>query len=743
MAPAVTAAADVRAAFTAAGKHLDTYAGELEAIRPRLVRLEARARTFRAAVVGGVWVDAADAADASWFDHLDWFSHGGRTGRQVKVPWNQDDATNAKNTALVTEYGQILADLSAAAAACASSLESLAGVCLPLTGAIPVEAFVSPEADLPFGSPAVEDRNCRESVGNGIYTFGKELGQGVGALIFGYNPQTDDWLDGGTYGQAWMGVANLVTSIAIVGSATLRPGGIKNPDAITVDAAYTVQAAAGALVGWDPNAKDGWHKWHEDGISTGVSSVLGIATFFVPVADVGGALKVGSVGARAAVISGTAAEFAIAGGSWVVRGAAKVVVGLRDAVKLFDLDSALATARPGVVLDAAAGLRLNPAALVNAIDDASHAATRLDPSTPLSDAAFGRDTHATTALADPRVHASGGESGAGPHTGSTPETGAAPRGDAPAAATPDDGAPAGHSGDPAGTAGDVSETGRLQTDADVGQPGTDAPANADGRAVENGTAEPLTAARAEAPPSRDNWEPPSTNPRPFVERTVTLVDTAGELPGPQTPFARRSDLLPDTLYQVTTRSGIESDFYTDASGKVVYVETTYGKSGALNWDLVKPQPEVTYVVHPHTEGGSGTYTHVFRMDEAGRTVAASTDDLQRGLADRSPSIQQRVGSVGTAQYGIPYEGGHLLANMFGGGPESANLVAMMESVNRGKAPSFSSLERLWDESIAQGKKVEVDVIARYGDPGTVPTRVTVRWTIDGVPYRRVFGNVPS
>src|SRR4051794_16887545 len=50
MAPAVTAAADVRAAFTGAGQHLDTYAGELEAIRPRLVRLEARARTFHAAV---------------------------------------------------------------------------------------------------------------------------------------------------------------------------------------------------------------------------------------------------------------------------------------------------------------------------------------------------------------------------------------------------------------------------------------------------------------------------------------------------------------------------------------------------------------------------------------------------------------------------------------------------------------------------------------------------------------------
>ena len=103
------------------------------------------------------------------------------------------------------------------------------------------------------------------------------------------------------------------------------------------------------------------------------------------------------------------------------------------------------------------------------------------------------------------------------------------------------------------------------------------------------------------------------------------------------------------------------DFYTDASGKVTYVEATYGGKGNLNADLNKPQGNVTYVVHPNAgevpDGVSAA--HVFVTDDLGRTVLAHTDHLSLGEADRSPSVQGRVGGEG----GDGYDGGHLFGKL--------------------------------------------------------------------------------
>jgi hypothetical protein len=46
----------------------------------------------------------------------------------------------------------------------------------------------------------------------------------------------------------------------------------------------TVERAGGSFVGWDPDAEDGWHAWHEDGVATGTEAVLSIGTLFIPVA---------------------------------------------------------------------------------------------------------------------------------------------------------------------------------------------------------------------------------------------------------------------------------------------------------------------------------------------------------------------------------------------------------------------------------------------------------------------------
>jgi hypothetical protein len=778
--PALTSADELHTAFSGVARALDTFASALDAIKPRLADLERRAADFRASVIDGVQVDASSAKSAGFGDYVvgafDWVP--GVEEEKVTVPWYEDGDSIARNEALVNEYHQIAADISAANEECANAINALVqNSCVAPVEAIPAEAFASSEQPMPWGSARQEDRNCPESVGHGTAQFGTGLWDGARQMIVGYDPETGGYFESSAYGQAWGGLGDLVGSTLLMASpvgwvaAGMSATGNTDNDfhRWMYDRAETVVGGWGSLIGYDAAAEDPWHAWKEDGVAAGTTAVLSVGTFFIPGAgQVGAGLKAGSIGAKVARIAATGADFAVQGGSWVVRGGLRVTSGLRGALRFGDdvLPS------PGQVAHGADGVRLSPTALVNAVDDVPASVT--GTSTPVGDA-FGlapsRADAPDTVTARPGPDAatadgtgagatpSGAQTGTpqpGPVRDGAADTGSAqpgpvrdgaaephsdgpstPRQDgAPSAATPESGADSGPTTRPVGD--DAAGTGTGGTDA--GAP--DSPATGqtpEGAQTPERPQTPETA--ADAAPARDTWEPAPTHPRPSVAQTVTV--DASDLPGPQTPFARATDLQPDTLYQVTNHAGIESDFYTDGSGAVVYVETTYGRTGALNWDLMKPQPDTTYVVHPQTNGASGSYTHVFQTDSAGRTVAATTDDLQRGVADRSPSVQQRIGSVGTELHGQPYEGGHLLANMFGGGPETTNLVAMLEAVNRGKEPSFTSLERQWDAAIARGQKVEVDIRAAYDTSGAVPEAIAVRWTIDGVPGRKVFENVPE
>ncbi|MDM8084221.1 hypothetical protein QUV83_05540 [Cellulomonas cellasea] len=230
MAPAVTSAQQVNSRFGKAATHIDTYAGALEAIKPRLADLERRASAFRAKVVNGVWVDAAESANASLGDQLsstfDFVIFVEK--RRVKVSWTEDGDSVARNTALLEEYARILADISTAATTCARSINALmAGVHIVPVEAIPAAAFTSADAQMPWGSPVVEDRNCLESVGHGAHTFGSEFFEGIGMLVFGYNPETEDWWTRAGYGQAWSGLGDLVGSLAVLGSPVGLVAGVK------------------------------------------------------------------------------------------------------------------------------------------------------------------------------------------------------------------------------------------------------------------------------------------------------------------------------------------------------------------------------------------------------------------------------------------------------------------------------------------------------------------------------------
>lgn len=218
---------------------------------------------------------------------------------------------------------------------------------------------------------------------------------------------------------------------------------------------------------------------------------------------------------------------------------------------------------------------------------------------------------------------------------------------------------------------------------------------------------------------------PTPHPTPTVEHHVTV--SGSELPTKQKPFAHGQVLAPDTAYTVPGR-GV---FSTDATGRIVHVETEYGGKGNLNYDLMQPAADTTYVV-----GGK----HVYVTDHASRTVLAEFDDLQLGDADRSESVQKRIGKEG----GVGYEGGHLLANMFGGGGEQINIVPMLQEVNRGAGHSLGNLERDIRQfaGASDHAVITLSVRPRYSGTSTVPASFQAVFHAEGsIPRQEFYSNV--
>ena len=155
------------------------------------------------------------------------------------------------------------------------------------------------------------------------------------------------------------------------------------------------------------------------------------------------------------------------------------------------------------------------------------------------------------------------------------------------------------------------------------------------------------------------------------------------------------------------------------------VRETRGQVGdwnsALSADL---KPNAVYIL----DNG-----HSYFTDTAGRVMRAD-GTLDLGKVDRNTYQQVMAGHIG----GDGYDGGHLIATLFGGAGEKINLVPQLSSVNRGE---FRAMEKTWADALRDGKTVKVEVSPVYATGGSVPTELVARWWIDGVPAQRRFPNV--
>ena len=95
--------------------------------------------------------------------------------------------------------------------------------------------------------------------------------------------------------------------------------------------------------------------------------------------------------------------------------------------------------------------------------------------------------------------------------------------------------------------------------------------------------------------------------------------------------------------------------------------------------------------------------HAYVTDSVGRVVRAD-GMLDVSRADRNTWQQAAAGHVG----GDGYDGGHLIASLFGGAGERINLVPQLSTVNRGE---FREMERQWAQAVLDKKTVRVEAAA--------------------------------
>jgi hypothetical protein len=186
-------------------------------------------------------------------------------------------------------------------------------------------------------------------------------------------------------------------------------------------------------------------------------------------------------------------------------------------------------------------------------------------------------------------------------------------------------------------------------------------------------------------------------PKPeSIERTIILERGHRNFPvSLKDNFAARTGLEPNTEYVVEHRSrmnqvtGKAADsvetYYTDATGRVVRVDTYAGIRGAWSPELNKPVPNVTYNVVAKVDGGlENTFTYT--TDAAGHATSVSGRVTSTFAGHMNRNAWQQL-LAGRRVGGTEYEGGHSSPSFLGAPGERIGLFAQHQFQNRGKGKS--------------------------------------------------------
>lgn len=79
----------------------------------------------------------------------------------------------------------------------------------------------------------------------------------------------------------------------------------------------------------------------------------------------------------------------------------------------------------------------------------------------------------------------------------------------------------------------------------------------------------------------------------------------------------------------------------------------------------------------------------------------------------------------------------MFGDRFGGSPELDNLVSQAQRINLSE---YKVLENKWAKALGEGKPVNVDIKINYDVGGVRPNSFEVKYTIDGIPFKKKITN---
>ncbi|WIE77012.1 hypothetical protein [Curtobacterium sp. MCSS17_007] len=307
---------------------ISDYATVVAPIARRLVELKAEAETFVAKALQGKTVGPWDPEHPANQGPVGLVQHFGEILDDMHLRWDEYTPYVDENNELLTKVAEQETKLSQASADCVNAINGLrTDMCIAQVQAVDYTTAVKANEPMPWGSTGRGDQSCQESFNSGVGDAAVGTVEGLGGLI-GYNSQTGEWGDGEWAGQSWLGFAESLGALALMGSpplilaATLPPGVL--PDVVR-ETAQGITAKQQAIVeGFVGSPED----WRDDPAHAAGGAAFNIGTLFIPGAgEIGAGAKVAAVGSRVAAMAADGSRLAAFGSKVAAAGTTMVRVG--------------------------------------------------------------------------------------------------------------------------------------------------------------------------------------------------------------------------------------------------------------------------------------------------------------------------------------------------------------------------------------------------------------------------------
>lgn len=358
----VTDTASLSTTMASVAKAVSTYASAIEPVVAELKKIQGEARTFVAKALKGKTVGPWDPDHPVNRGLVELVQNFGQVLDDVHIPWDQYQPYIKENNDLLTRVAEQETKLSTASADCVNAINGLrTDMCIAPVSGVDYAGAVKANQPMVWGATGRGDQSCGQKFGSGIEDAAKGTVEGLGGLV-SYNAQTGKWGDWDWAGKSWLGFAESLGAIVLIGSpplllAAYLPKGIV-PDEVRNTALNIVDKQKQIVEGFVGTPED----WANDPAHAAGGLTFNVGTLFIPGAgEVGAGAKVASIAAKVGTIG--------ADGSKLAAVTAKVAAVGTTVVRVGDALSAMRAGVRGAVDDAMSAVRSDLAKSLHSLAD--------------------------------------------------------------------------------------------------------------------------------------------------------------------------------------------------------------------------------------------------------------------------------------------------------------------------------------------------------------------------------------